>query len=101
VWVLSDLAGLAPCSCSCSSAHFEDDLEPQIPIRGARRRAVPTVDDPTAINRAHVAARHPRHSHCLILMEEMSTFVYACQRYYYRRRLISLEDGAEEDQDQR
>jgi len=46
------LSNLPPCS--CSSAHLGDDAASQIPVRGARRRAVLTVDDPTAIKTALV-----------------------------------------------
>jgi hypothetical protein len=90
------LSNLPPCS---SSARFGDDPALQIPVRGARRRAVLTVDDPTAINRARIPARYPRHSHCLVLLEEreeVSPFVCPCQKYY-RRHLISLEGDAEEN----
>jgi hypothetical protein len=81
--------------CSCSSARIGDDPASQIPVRGARHLAVLTVDDPTAINRVRIAARDPRHPHCLVLREEReereegSTFVCPFQEYY-RRRLISL-----------
>ncbi|KAI0267957.1 hypothetical protein BGY98DRAFT_1021378, partial [Russula aff. rugulosa BPL654] len=42
-----------------------------MPVRGARRRAVLTVDDPPATNRARIAARHPRHSHDLVLRKDL------------------------------
>jgi hypothetical protein len=95
------LSNLQPCS---SSARFGDDPALQIPVRGARRRVVLTVDDPTAINLARIAARYLRHSHshCLVLREEwkereaVSPFVCPCQKYY-RHRLISLEGDADED----
>jgi hypothetical protein len=64
-------------SCSYSSAPFGDEPTPQIPVRGPRRRAIRTVDDPTAI-----------------------PFICPCRKYYRHRHLISLEGGAEEDSDQ-
>jgi hypothetical protein len=93
------LSNLPPCS---SSARFGDNPVPQIPVRGALRRVALTADDLTTINRARIAARYARHSHCLVLREEreerekVSPFVCPCQKYY-RRRLISLEGDAEED----
>ena len=90
------LSNLTPCS--CSSARFEEDPAPQMPVRGARRRAVLTVDDPPATNRARIAVHHPRHSHGLVLQGEVSPFVCPCQKYYrFRCRPISLEVDAEGD----
>jgi hypothetical protein len=88
------LSKLPPCS--CSSARFGEDHAPQMPVRRARSRAVLTVDDPPATNRARIAVRHPRHSHGLVLRKEVSSFVCPCQKYYRCRcRLISLEGDAE------
>ena len=95
------LSNLQPCS---SSARFGDDPALQIPVRGARRRAILTVDDPTAISLARIAARYPGHSHSHSLVlgeerkerEEVSPFVCPYQKYYHRRP-ISLEGDAEEE----
>jgi hypothetical protein len=76
--------------CSCSSARFEDDSAPQNPLRGVRRRAVLTVDDPTAINRARIPARHPRHSQCPVIREErekVPPLVCPCQKNCRHRQI--------------
>ena len=47
------LSNLPPCS--CSSAPFGDNPAPQIPVRGARRRVVLIIDEPTVVNRVRIA----------------------------------------------